>query len=226
VIDSADVARSLADQGFALISGVFDADACRELTTLPDFVEPGNRRGVKAIPAIAALAGSDRLVGLIRPHFETEPKEVRGLWFDKAPESNWPVAWHQDLTIAVERRIDVPGYGPWSLKHGVHHVQPLAHVLDQILTVRLHLDMADEQSGALRVIPGSHREGRLSDEAAARWRDRSEIVCRANVGDILLMRPLLLHASHRTAPGVRRRVLHLEYAAMPLPGGLAWSREA
>lgn len=226
MIDSADVARRLEDEGFALISGVLDVRACCELASVPDLAEPGNRRGVLAIPAVAALAADVRVLELIRPHFATEPAPVRGLWFDKAPESNWPVAWHQDLTIAVEQRVDVPGYGPWSVKNGVPHVQPPAEVLERMLTMRLHLDAADERTGALRVIPGSHREGRLSEEAMGRWRQRPEAVCRANVGDVLLMRPLLLHASQRTAPGVRRRVLHLEYAAVPLPGGLVWRREA
>lgn len=226
MIDSADVARRLADDGFAMIAGVLDERACRELAVLPELVELSNRRGVLAIPAVAALATDARLLELIRPHFQTGPTPVRGLWFDKSPQSNWPVAWHQDLTIAVEARVDVPGYGPWSLKNGVHHVQPPAEVLQRMLTVRLHLDRADEQSGALRVIPGSHGEGRLPEDAIAGWRDRPEYVCRANIGDVLLMRPLLLHASNRATAAVRRRVLHLEYAAMPLPGGLAWSREA
>ena len=50
---------------------------------------------------------------------------VRAILFDKTPSANLKVAWHQDRSIAVKRRIDVPGYGPWSVKEGIEHVREL-----------------------------------------------------------------------------------------------------
>ena len=41
-------------------------------------------------------------------------------------------------------------------------------------------------------------------------------------GDALLMRPLLLHSSGRLRTASHRRVIHIEYAAFALPGGLQW----
>src|SRR5262245_7189469 len=75
---------------------------------------------------------------------------VRGLFFDKTPRANWKVSWHQDLTIAVRVRIEAPGFGPWSLKAGVVHVQPPAEILERMATVRLHLDDCSESNGPLR----------------------------------------------------------------------------
>src|SRR5205807_4301579 len=87
---------------------------------------------------------------------------VRAIYFDKSPEANWLVSWHQDLTLALRARAEVPGFGPWSTKDGIPHVQPPVELLQQMLSVRLHLDDADESNGALRVLPGSHRCERLA----------------------------------------------------------------
>ena len=116
------------------------------------------------VPEVMRLAQS-LLVDLVRPHLPAEPVPVRGIYFDKRPETNWLVAWHQDLTLALKERVEVPGFGPWSLKEGVPHVQPPVGMLEQMLSVRLHLDDADATNGALRVLPGTHRLGRLNAEA-------------------------------------------------------------
>jgi ectoine hydroxylase-related dioxygenase (phytanoyl-CoA dioxygenase family) len=157
----------------------------------------------------------------------SEPFPVRAIYFDKSSEANWLVTWHQDLTLAVRNRAEVPGFGPWSMKDGILHVQPPVELLEQMLTLRLHLDDADGANGALRVLPGSHRLGRLSakriQEVTAQ---QSEVLCTASAGDALLMRPLILHASGRSRSHRHRRVLHIEYAAFPLPAGLQWHESA
>ena len=118
----------------------------------------------------------------------------------------------------------MPGFTGWALKKGVWHVQPPSEILERMITVRLHLNDCGREQGPLRLIPGSHREGRLDRDAIARWRatvPAEEITCGA--GDALLMRPLLLHASAKAACPRHRRVLHVEYAAEELPGGLVWA---
>lgn len=138
---------------------------------------------------------------------------VRSILFDKTPQENWPVAWHQDTTLAVAGRAEIPGYGPWSIKDGVVHVQPPVPVLERMVTLRLHLDDTPSTQGALRVLAGSHRCGRLDGPAIREWRLREARVCACGPGDVLWMRPLLLHASSRAAdPERRRRVLHFEFA--------------
>jgi ectoine hydroxylase-related dioxygenase (phytanoyl-CoA dioxygenase family) len=149
---------------------------------------------------------------------------VRAILFDKTPGANWKVPWHQDLAIAVAERHEVEGFGPWSVKDGVPHVHAPVWLLERMVTFRLHLDDCPAENGALRVLPSSHRHGKLSAEQIADWRSRvPETVCEVPAGGVLLMRPLLLHASSAaTRPG-HRRVLHVEYACDRLPDGLEWA---
>ena len=132
------------------------------------------------------------------------------------------------MTLALRARAEVPGFGPWSTKDGIPHVQPPVELLQQMLTVRLHLDDAGASNGALRVLPGSHRGGRLTAERIQELRTHeSDFLCAAAAGDALLMRPLLLHASIRSTSTQHRRILHVEYAGFALPlDELAWHEAA
>lgn len=148
---------------------------------------------------------------------------VRGIYFDKHRDANWKVAWHQDVTIAVREKTEVEGFGPWSIKAGITHVQPPVWVLERMLALRLHLDYADLTNGALHVLSGSHKYGRLSARDIQTMKEKCRVVtCPVPAGGVMLMRPLLLHASSAATHPRRRRVLHLEYSASELPGGLAW----
>jgi hypothetical protein len=209
--------------GFTVVRRVLDAPEQHELAAMLGPVSGAGRRGLLALPAVATLARSPRLLDLVRPYLPVEPLPVRAIYFDKSPVANWLVSWHQDLTLALCARVEHPGFGPWSTKDGIPHVQPPIELLQQMLTIRLHLDDADETNGALRVLPGSHRLGRLSAERIQALRSQqSDILCRVSAGDALLMRPLLLHASSRSTSTRHRRVLHIEYAAFTLPSGLHW----
>lgn len=217
----------VAAHGFALIPGVLGAAEQQDLLSLLGPVAGAGRRGLLAMPAVAALARSPRLLDLVRPHLLSEPFPVRAIYFDKSAEANWLVSWHQDLTLALRARAEVPGFGPWSTKEGIPHVQPPVELLQKMLTIRLHLDDANEANGALRVLPGSHGLGRLSADRIRELREEgSEHLCAVSAGDALLMRPLLLHASSRSASPRHRRVLHIEYAAFPLPLELQWHEAA
>ena len=187
-----------------------------------------NRRNVLAeVPAAATLLEDAGFAAFVRGLFpgEAEPAAVRGIAFDKHAASNWAVAWHQDLSIAVARRpapADEPeGFGPWSTKEGVVHVEPPAALLAGMLTVRVHLDDADAGNGALRVRPGSHGAGRLADPSE--WVGPPEETLCVRAGDAVLMRPLLLHASSKAETPTRRRVLHVEFSAAELPPPLRWA---
>ncbi len=219
--------HEIEQHGFAVVPRAIDADEQRELLSTLGHVSGAGRRGILALPAVAELARSPRLLDLIRPHLRSEPLPVRAIYFDKSSDRNWLVPWHQDLTLAVRARAEVAGFGPWSMKDGIPHVQPPVELLHQMLTIRLHLDAADESNGALRVLPGSHRFGRLSSEHVQELRSQqSDFLCAVVAGDALLMRPLLLHASSRSTSTQHRRVLHIEYAAFTLPNGLEWNEAA
>lgn len=221
--------------GFAIVPNVLDAarvDAVLAALANVQTTEAvkqragrafGIRRLLDVVPTIRTLADSAALRALVDPVLGRDAQVVRGIFFDKTPTANWKVPWHQDVAIAVREQRDVPGFSAWSIKAGVVHVQPPAEILASILTVRLHLDDTDETNGALRVLPGSHQHGLLSDDAVAQWKARAAAVtCCVPRGGALLMRPLLLHASSVATLPTHRRVLHLEYSAMNLPGGLVW----
>jgi ectoine hydroxylase-related dioxygenase (phytanoyl-CoA dioxygenase family) len=216
---------TLSSDGFLVVRkilGPIEVDKLRkELGALK--VAPGHRHLAAKLDSVRALASSNAVVGLLKKAVGATPFLVRSIFFDKTPEANWLVPWHQDLTIAVNERVDVPGYGPWSMKDGVPHVQPLMVILESMVTIRFHLDYCDAANGALKVIVGSHRRGRLnSKQIAAVRREGVEFTCAVESGDVLLMRPLLLHASAPASVAVHRRVIHLEYATQPLPSGLEW----
>jgi ectoine hydroxylase-related dioxygenase (phytanoyl-CoA dioxygenase family) len=185
----------------------------------------GIRNLLELAPSVRQLAHSQEICSLVEPILGNPARVVRGIFFDKQPDANWKVPWHQDLTIAVKERLDLPGYSPWSFKGGIPHVQPPVAILEQMLTVRIHLDRTDESNGALKVIPGSHRQGKLNNSEIERWKQSSVISCNFEAGGILLMRPLLLHASSIATVPSHRRVIHLEYASLPLPSGLVWYYE-
>ncbi|HEX8455025.1 MAG TPA: phytanoyl-CoA dioxygenase family protein [Longimicrobium sp.] len=181
------------------------------------------RNLLDAVPEVRALAESPAVRALVEPVLGASAFPVRGILFDKTPDANWKVAWHQDLAIAVRERRETPGFGPWSEKAGVTHVQPPAAVLERMLTVRVHLDDCGLENGPVHVVPGSHRHGRLDADATACWRESAAPVptC-TGAGGALLMRPLLLHASSPSTTPAHRRVVHIEYAVDDLPGGLEW----
>jgi hypothetical protein len=181
------------------------------------------RNLLEECPEIKEFASSPSVRRLVEPVLGAECFSVRGILFDKVPEANWKVPWHQDVTIAVQNKVEVDGFWPWSVKAGVLHVQPPAAVLNQMLSVRLHLDPCGEENGTLRVIPGSHRQGRIAEDLIPVIRKSNpEHVCVANAGDVLLMRPLLLHASSASLVPSHRRVVHLDFAAVQLPTGMHW----
>lgn len=213
--------------GFAIVPKVFGNGQKRELISALGSVNVAGRRGLMAHPIVNQLAHSAQLRDLIRAHLPAEPTAVRAIYFNKSSETNWLVSWHQDLTIAVRQKIELPGFGPWSTKGGIPHTQPPVEYLEQMLAVRIHLDDADESNGALKVLPGTQNLGRLSAEQIQELRfQHEEYLCTAAAGDVMLMRPLLLHASSRSTSDRPRRVLHIEYAGFELPGGLKWNEAA
>lgn len=150
-------------------------------------------------------------------------RPVRAVLFDKTSQNNWAVAWHQDRTIVVTERRDTPGFGPWSVKQGALHVAPPIAVLERMATFRIHLDACDASNAPLLAARGSHRLGYVAaPDVAARALEHEQITCLAEPGDVWAYSTPILHASERATRPARRRVLQVDYAADPLPGGLIW----
>ncbi len=220
----------IGEDGFQVIPNVLGAARVDEWIAAIEAMGPKNhgaRNLLARSPAIGGAARSAELVALVTAVIGEKAFPVRALFFDKVEGANWQVAWHQDLRIAVAERVDVSGFSGWSVKQGVVHVQPPTEILERMVALRVHLDDCDVDNGPLRVLPGSHRHGRLSDAEIGKWKEvRPEVSCLVPRGGVVMMRPLLLHASSPSKKPRHRRVIHIEYAASPLPEGLRWHEQA
>lgn len=225
---------SLEQNGFRIVKAVLPQEQIDALIALVEEAtrQAGHTRGEQAyslrevfdcLPQLKELVCSPAFADLLEPVLGEGYFAVRGLLFDKIPNANWKVPWHQDLTVAVRERKEAPGYGPWSLKNALPHVQPPTQVLEKMLTLRLHLDDCRADNGALRVLPGTHFKGKLSAaQIQSERQSGEEVVCEVPAGGALLMRPLLLHASSPANKPNHRRVLHFDFAAQELPHDLEW----
>ena len=219
--------------GYAIIEGVLDEALVQTLIDAIDHVHAGEavrrKRGIYGVrnlldvcPAVRELAASETVRQFVCPLLGDDCFAVRAIFFDKIPDANWSLGWHQDSVIAVHQRHDIEGYVAWSEKAGVWQVQPPADILARMLAIRVHLDDCAGDNGALRILPGSHSFGWLDDEID-HWKAKtSEVICDVLATGIVAMRPLLLHASSKSDQPRHRRVIHIEYAAEELPSPLAW----
>jgi ectoine hydroxylase-related dioxygenase (phytanoyl-CoA dioxygenase family) len=146
---------------------------------------------------------------------------VKSIYFDKPEQSNWFVSYHQDLTISVDRKVELYDYSKWTVKQDQFSVQPPLDVLKQIYTVRIHLDDTDENNGALKVVPGSHLKGVYRPQDID-WSKETELICCVPKGGVMIMKPLLLHSSSRTTNNNKRRVIHIEFCNQELHQELKW----
>ncbi len=157
-------------------------------------------------------------------HIGATARPVRAILFDKSAGANWSLALHQDRTIAVRARNDFPGFGPWTVKAGIPHVEPPHEFTARMATLRVHLDDVDESNAPLLILPGSHRLGRLTtgplDDLAGH---HEPVACHARRGDIWAYATAIIHGSDSSRdPARSRRVLQLDYSPDELPGGLNW----
>ena len=230
--------EKITQHGFVVVEDVFDSEKVglllRTLANVHDRDVHKQRAGkafgirnlLNVVPFTRELADSSACRSIVKPILGSSARVVRGIYFDKHKDANWKVAWHQDLTIAVQERVEADGYGPWSIKAGINHVQPPVSVLQNMVALRIHLDHADESNGTLRVLPGTHLYDRLDASQIQYWKHQREAVtCAVKRSGAMLMRPLLLHSSSAAVDPRHRRVLHFEYSSIDLPGGLRWFEE-
>jgi ectoine hydroxylase-related dioxygenase (phytanoyl-CoA dioxygenase family) len=228
--------KGILENGFTTIDDVYSKDEMKLLESIIDSVDNSSdtfrkskdlfaiRQFLKEVPETASVIFNEKLKGIIRQLFGDRYFVVKSIYFDKPKESNWFVAYHQDLTISVDRKFELEGFGPWTVKQNQFAVQPPIDVLENIFTVRIHLDDTDENNGALKVVPGSHSEKVYRPETID-WSVETETTCNVKAGGIMIMKPLLLHSSGRTINNNRRRVIHIELSDIELPGTLKWAEK-
>jgi ectoine hydroxylase-related dioxygenase (phytanoyl-CoA dioxygenase family) len=212
-----DLASLVRKQGFAILTEVWLPTEAERLVA--DLQTPSLRRSKAGIrhalkhPAVAALAVEPRLMEIARQVLGIDATPFRATLFDKSPQSNWLVVWHQDTALPLRERRDIPGWGPWSIKDEVTYAHAPASALCRVAALRLHLDDSTPRNGPLRVLPGTHANGVLSDDAIQELALRiAPVDCLVSRGGVLVMRPLTIHASSKSTFQMPRRVLHIEYA--------------
>ena len=215
----------LAIEGYAVIPGILPDEQIQLLSSRIAGVADatlGTRRLLDAVWC-GELAEQLRVDPRLTPLLPVNSQAVQCTLFVKTSEKNWLVSLHQDLSIPIAERVESPECVGWSQKEGDLFVQPPVEVLRHLVAVRLHLDDCDHENGALRVVPGSHRLGRLTSHEATEERDRcGECTVAVPRGGVMAMRPLLLHASSKAINGTARRVLHFVFGPSELPEGLRW----
>ena len=224
----------LTENGFTILENIYTLEEIEAIQQTIDQTDSSNavfrktenlfaiRQFFKAVPNAIELVFNDKLNLIVRDLFGDDYFVVKSIYFDKPEQSNWFVAYHQDLTISVDRKLSLGGFGPWTVKQDQFAVQPPVEILEKGFTIRIHLDDTDQHNGALNVIPKSHLKGIYRPETIA-WTTEEEISCAVPAGGIMIMKPLLLHSSARTTNGKRRRVIHIEFSNQVLPDGVNWS---
>ncbi len=147
---------------------------------------------------------------------------IDAIYFDKTGKANWSVPGHQDRLMPI-----ASGCVRAKAKRGeVEYAEPSVATLSKLAALRVHFDDVPENAGALQVVPGSHRYGVLRGPAMRDIPLTDYQTCTVSRGDVLVMRPLLLHRSGRRTDEGHRRVLHVVYATEQPEAPLRWRGSA
>jgi ectoine hydroxylase-related dioxygenase (phytanoyl-CoA dioxygenase family) len=209
------------EQGFAILPEVVSPSEAQQLIDeLRVSTLRKSRAGIRhalSHPAVASLAREPRLLRIVQEILGPNASPFRATMFDKSQQANWLVVWHQDTALPLRERRDIPGWGPWSVKDGVIYAHAPSSALCRVVALRVHLDDSTVHNGPLRVLPGTHTYGVLSDDAIQELAAQiAPVDCVVQMGGVLLMKPLLVHASSKSQLDMPRRVLHIEYSKTPI----------
>ena len=226
----------ISDKGFTIINEVFYEKEINQIIDVIGSIETSKetfrksedlfaiRQFLKEVPQSHQFIFNGNVNKIINEIFGNDYFVVKSIYFDKPEKSNWYVSYHQDLTISVDKKLDLEGFGPWTTKQNQFAVQPPIDYLKNIFTIRIHLDDTDENNGALKVVPNSHSKEIYRPETID-WNVETEEICSVNKGGIMIMKPLILHGSNRTTNHQKRRVIHIEFSNMELPEEINWSEK-
>lgn len=228
--------NEIAEQGFSIIENVYsdeDIDKILEIVNAVDTIKETFRKSsdlfairqfLKEVPDVNPIIFNEKLKHIIQTLLGHNYFVVKSIYFDKPETSNWYVSYHQDLTISVDKKMELAGFGPWTIKHNQFAVQPPIDLLENIFTIRIHLDETNENNGALNVVGRSHLKKIYRPETID-WATETAAVCHVGKGGIMIMKPLLLHSSKRTTNNKKRRVIHIEFSNIDLPSEIKWAEK-
>lgn len=229
--------HQLKQDGFEIVNSVFTREQVKNILQVIDQCDKDRstfrrsealfaiRQFLTEIPEVYPLIFTTEFIKLIQEKAGEGYELVKSIYFDKPAQSNWFVSYHQDLTIAVKEKIESSGFGSWTVKEDQFAVRPPVSILEDNVTVRIHLDNTTDENGALKVIPESHKNGIIKYSMGEGKGYESEALCTVEQGGVMFMKPLLLHSSGRTINNARRRVIHLEFSRESLPEGMKWAEK-
>lgn len=223
----------LNNNGYSLISNIYSIQEVNKILSLIEIIDGNNsslvktkdlfaiRQLLKVKPELSELLFNKNLIQLLNTLFSTKYFLTKAIYFDKPSNSNWFVPYHQDLSISVDQKVELEGYTNWTFKKNQHGVHPPVKILENTVTIRIHLDDTTKNNGALKVSPKSHLKGIIRKESKD-WNTSNEFICEVERGGVMLMKPLTLHASSRSKNKTSRRVIHLEFNTQQLEKPLKW----
>lgn len=229
--------NEITSEGFTIINNVYTENEIEKIISLIEKKTENNtenatfrksqdlfaiRQFHKEIPETLDFIFNQNLKDIIENTFGKGYFITKSIYFDKPEKSNWFVAYHQDLTISVNKKIEIENFENWTVKQNQFAVQPPTAILEKNFTIRIHMDKTTKDNGALKVINNSHSKGIFRVE---NLEIENETICEVEKGGIMIMRPLLFHASNKTTNNERRRVIHIEFSNQQLPDGIDWSEK-
>lgn len=224
------IGKNLEYSGFEIINDVYSETEVIDILKAMGLYDIEHKFGVREFlidkPKIRQLIFNERLMEVIQSLTNNSCKLIKSIYFDKPPNANWIVNWHQDLTVNLtEKRGGIKGFKNWRVTDNRVVVQPPTWFLESIFTIRVHLDGCTKENGALRVIEKSHKRGVIEVKDWVRHGREEEKVCDVERGGVLIMKPLILHSSRRSENKKNRRVIHMEFTDQYLPEGLSWKEK-
>lgn len=231
--------NEIISEGFAIIDKVYSENEINKIiseiekvteneTTSSTFRKSEDlfaiRQFHKEIPETLSFIFNQKLREIIKSNFGENYFITKSIYFDKPEKSNWFVGYHQDLTISVNQKVEIKNYENWTTKQNQFAVQPPKEILEQNFTIRIHIDKTTKENGALKVLNKSHEKGIVRAENIEVEKE-IETICEVEKGGIMIMKPLLFHASNKTTNNERRRVIHIEFSNQKLPNELEWSEK-
>jgi hypothetical protein len=229
------IRNELIENGFSIVDNVYSPGEVQNILDAINKVDPNKdtfrrssdlfaiRQFLKEVPESLDLIFTNKLKFLILQVMGEGFFVVKSIYFDKLESSNWFVPYHQDLTISTDKKVELDNFKNWTTKQNQFAVQPPLSFLENIFTIRIHLDDTDEKNGALKVIPRSHLKNQTENIFPFHQEQVRETYCNVMQGGIMLMKPLTLHSSDKTVNNKKRRVIHIEFSNMELPSEIKWS---
>lgn len=225
--------QELKEKGYSVLESVYTSSEVNNIKSIINNIDSNGiscneTKGLFAIrklliisPELKEFLFNGNFKSIIRYIGSDDYFITKAIYFDKPSESNWFVPFHQDISISSSNKANIKGYKNWTLKKGQYGVQPPVEILESIFTVRIHLDNTTKENGALKVLANSHKKGIVRNDNPLLDK-KIFIFSPVNAGGVMLMKPLLFHASNRTINNKRRRVIHLEFSNKELKEPLEW----